>query len=353
MSKKIGNESRFGSLPYLLKGGAKPRRSYALMIALVLVAFMSFAGVVSADNYWKGAAPKTEVSGTVNGGVDVLYADTWKTTDNPVSDSAWANFTLSTDPSNVKFARLYVLVYMGNMTANYKGTEDIAVYPNGANPVLLTDAQPLELDYDRTVGPSYIDVYDYTSIYIQNISRVTSDYLNVFDINDAQTLGRNVNVSIMTTNRSDILGNKFDGRIKEAKLVYGWDTTTNPKDTQYWINEGHDTMTKDLVAPYYGQNKTTFSSVNNNLPYTAKLWVDYSGYTSSAKGKYTWNDVTLPTTTGTGYTYSFTSGTYGGLHTWEWTNSSTLLGLSATDSLTYTNTTTWYKIPLAVLTVKH
>lgn len=349
MSKKMSDESRFGSLPYLLKGGAKPRRSYALMIALVLVAFMSFAGVVSADNYWKGAPIQTELSGTVNGGVDVLYTDTWKTTDNPVSDSAWANFTLSTDPSNVKFARLYVLVYMGNMTANYKGTEDITVYPNGANPVLLTEAQPLELDYDRTVGPSYVDVYDYTSYYIQNISRVTSDYLNVFDINDASTLGRNVNVSIMTTNRSDILGNKFDGRIKEVKLVYGWDTTTNPQDTRYWINEGHDAVTKNLVNPYV-TNTTNFNSVGTPSSYTAKLWVDYSA-TALGNGTYTWNGMDI--SKGKTYQPELTKGYYGGINYWTWTNTAGP-GISATGNnvLTYSKTNDWYKIPLAVFTIK-
>ncbi|AGB01889.1 hypothetical protein [Methanoregula formicica] len=41
-------ESRLGRFSYLLKGRARPRRSLALMMALVIVAVM--AGVVSADN---------------------------------------------------------------------------------------------------------------------------------------------------------------------------------------------------------------------------------------------------------------------------------------------------------------
>ncbi|MDD5144045.1 hypothetical protein [Methanoregula sp.] len=42
------NESRPGRFPNLLQ--ARPRRSLALMMALVIVAVMSFAGVVSADD---------------------------------------------------------------------------------------------------------------------------------------------------------------------------------------------------------------------------------------------------------------------------------------------------------------
>jgi hypothetical protein len=43
-------ESRLGRFACLLKGGAKPRRSFALMMALVLVGMLSLAGVVSADD---------------------------------------------------------------------------------------------------------------------------------------------------------------------------------------------------------------------------------------------------------------------------------------------------------------
>jgi len=41
--------SRPGTFAYLLKGGARPRRSPVFLIALVLVALLSFAGVVPED----------------------------------------------------------------------------------------------------------------------------------------------------------------------------------------------------------------------------------------------------------------------------------------------------------------
>jgi len=347
MTEKTSNESRLGRFSYLLTGGKKSRRNYVFMIALVLVAFLSFAGVVSADNYWKGASLQTELSGTVNGGVDVKYADTWTTPDKIGDEKSWANFTLSVDPSSetIKFARLYVLVYMGNMTNNYYGTETVNMYRNGANPITLADGQILELDYDRTQGPSYVDVYEYSPAdYIQNISRVTSDYLTIFDVKDLATT-RNLNVSILTTNVS---GN-FDGRIKEAKLVYGWDTTTNPKDTKYWINEGHDPVTKNLVNPYV-TNTTNFNSVGTPSTYTAKLWVDYSA-TALGNGTYTWNGMDI--SKGKTYQPALNNGYYGGINYWTWTNAAGP-GISGTGNnvLTYSKTNDWYKIPLAVFTIQ-
>jgi hypothetical protein len=277
--------------------------------------------------------------------------------------NAWANFTIPADRSDIQFARLYVLVYMGNMTANYKGNESIILYNNNDPTQYLagddSGNQPLDLEYYREVGTTTATTYipsDRT--HFITLNRVTSDYLNVFDLTGYISGGQNVNVSIQTWNESLNLQpgfGKFDGRIKEAKLVYGWNTTTNPQDTEYWVNEGHDTITKDLVSPYT-LNKTSFGNVNYASPYTAKLWVDYSGYTPSAKGKYTWNDATLPTTAGSGYTYTFVTGAsnaYGGLHSWEWTNASTALNLNTNNVLTYTNTSTYYKIPLAVLAVHH
>lgn len=352
-------ESRTGRFSHLLRGSARPRRHHALMIALVLVALLSFAGVVSADDTWVGYAPTTAngISGVVNGGVDVQYVDTWTWPDNIDTDSVWANFTLNCNPSTdeIKIARLYVTVYMGNMTAPYEGIENIDLYRNGADPESLAYDQYLDLTYDGT-GPTFVDVYDYTSYYINNISRVTSDYQNVFDITDLVS-SQNLDVYIESTN----ISGKYDGRIKEVKLVYGWNVTSNsPGNTRYWINEGHDPITKNMVT--YTGNKTLFNGIGTPASYSAKLWVDYLSnstyYSTVGYGKYWWNNpashILTPGCSGTGcYPPVITKGYYSGLLSWNWTQSSTNTpGMQNNNVLMYSNTSSWYKIPLAVLTIK-
>jgi hypothetical protein len=123
------------------------------MMALVIVAVMSMAGVVSADDYWKGTAPETNLSGTVTGGIDVQYVDTWATKDDVVCDKAWANFTLpvaATRSTPASVAKVYAMVYMGNMTANYRGNVTAILYRNGldsaGNKTTIANAQALRLN---------------------------------------------------------------------------------------------------------------------------------------------------------------------------------------------------------------
>jgi len=351
--KKTSNESRLGRFSYLLKGGAKPRRNHALMIALVLVALLSFAGVVSADDYYKGMAPITmkssAVSGTVNGDVDVLYADTWnRSTSLIATDTAWANFTLVAPSTlkSIKFARLYVVVYSGSMTSNYLGNETIKLYTDGTNPTTLANYQPLDIDYTPSGGIKWN--FSVPSPFT-NLSRVTSDYLSVFDVTNSIT-SQNINVSVMTMNTT----RQFDGRIKEVKLVYGWEYKNQEViPTNYWINEGQDPITKytGTNGGYIG-NKTWFNGTGSPLSYTAKLWVNYlDNYPSN--GIYWWNGLDISTGSDYEPTTTSSSGAYSGMNNWTWTNSAGP-GISADGNnvLEYSNSSAWYKIPLTVFTLR-
>jgi hypothetical protein len=341
-------ESRLGRFSYLLKGGAKPRRNHIFIIALALMVLLSFAGVVSADNYWLGTPPVTGPHGTVNGDVDVKFADTWKTDNPATNDNTTATFTGLTT-SNVQFARLYVMVYTGNMTENWTGTETITLVPSGGAPVVLANAQPLDLDYAREVG-AYFNT-SVTAPFITTgtgLGRVTSDYISVFDVKDYITAS-DMTVYINTTPADGFP--RFDGRVKEARLVYGWDVDSGSTGcTEYWINEGHDPVTKNLEDPYTA-NLTTFGSVSHATNYTATLYVDYSA-TYLGNGTYTWNGVDI--SKGTSYAPTITPGYYAGTNKWTWNDLSSGPGLaSGNNVLTYYRTNSWYKIPLAVLTVKN
>jgi hypothetical protein len=53
------------------KGGTKPLVHLLPMMALLVFGMIALVGVVSADSVYNGAPPVTNLSGVVNGGVDV------------------------------------------------------------------------------------------------------------------------------------------------------------------------------------------------------------------------------------------------------------------------------------------
>ncbi|MEN6444272.1 MAG: DUF3344 domain-containing protein [Methanoregula sp.] len=347
--KTTRTESRLGRFSYLLKGGAKPRRNHALMIALVFVALLAFTGVVSADPYYKGEllATNSSISGSIYGDVWFQGSDTWTTPDNIITDSATATFTgIPATGSNVSWARLYVVVYQGNMTANYYGNETITF-----GGTTLANAQPLHLAYDRTVGATHANPVP-AGGYFVDLNRVTSDYVNVFDVTsliNSPTI--TANIQTWNESNSDFQAGfgRFDGRTKAAVLAIGYkDGRSCP--TYYWVNEGHDTVTYNWTNPQYISN-TTFGTSTIPTSWTAAKLTEIS--LATANGTYTFDPVSTSQafTTLTNPIASFTPPTnhYYGYNTWDVTSR----GSAGVDSLfTYNRTGNYYKIPLAILTVR-
>jgi hypothetical protein len=180
-------------------------------------------------------------------------------------------------------------------------------------------------------------------------------------IKTTPTSTTSINISFASWNESLNLqpGGKYDGRIKKVDLVYGWDQTGG-SNTKYWINEGHDPITRNMST--YTGNQTWLKNVGTPTNYTAKLWVDYQSNSTSGSivgyGKYWWNDAAShnlsPGCSGTGcYPPVITKGYYAGLLSWNWTELSTNTpGNLNNDVLMYSNTSSWYKIPLAVYAIK-
>jgi len=342
-------ESKLGRFSYLLKGRARPRRSLALMMALVIIAVLSFAGVVSADNYQEGTVPETVWYGCVNGSVDVQFVDTWNKT--PVTDwskqESWANFTLNLPAgATVKYANLVVVDYLGSMTADYYGNMTVKMYKDDTYNTTLVAGQALDLKYVNTTGANYSVV----SLPLVNLSRVSSDYVANFNVTCplASWNYANVNVSLTSYN----LTGKFDGRFKEAKLVYAYNVPAESSTgwTCFWVNLGHDPVTK--YDPTY--TGTTwfrwFCGATPPASYNATLWVDYLA-TPGGEGVYKWNGNSL---TGT----STTQGVYAGLNKWTWDQSSGP-GLNFNspydNALNYgkSRSSSWYKIVMAVFALKN
>lgn len=310
----------------------KTTRQCMLTGMLVLIVALAMVAPASADDYWKGAPLETKLSGTVNGGVDVLFVDTWTPT-GEVTDwskqEADAQFTLAVNPEDVsvEFARLYVVPYLGNMMADYTGNLTVTV-----DSTKVVDSQPLDLPYDHTVGATYASV----SPPLLSLSRVTSDYAAVIDVTDlvAAKTGTTLDVDVETFN---LTGN-FDGRIKEVKLVYGWNVTSGSSgDTQYWVNEGHDPMTRNIGT--YTGNETWFNGTGAPEEYTAELWVDYL---ASAGGTYTWN--------GPAITPTLTQGAYAGLGYLTWSEEPPVV--NPDNVLTYDRVGSWYKLITTVFTLE-
>jgi len=352
--KKNGKESRLGRFSYLLKGGARPRRNYALIIALVCMVLLSFAGVVSADSYYKGSPPMTNLTGTVNGGVDAKFVDTWKT-DNPVNnDNTTAEFT-GLPTSGIKFGRLYIVPYTASMSERWNGTLTVLLYRSGVGNATLIEKQPLDLAYVRTAGTTCnttVPLPNFTST-VNGLCRVTSDYVAILNVTDYMT-SSDMTLYISTTNESG----RFDGRIKEAKLVYGWNTTTNPQDVKFWLNEGQDPITKKIAeGGAYTANQTVFSGVTVPRTYTANLWVDVVAGNSTSgpgHGNYWWyaNNVQTNISVGTGYPPTVNQGVYAGLNKWSWNQVNNPGIVTGDNTLRYSKTNDYYKIIFALFSIK-
>jgi hypothetical protein len=337
------------------KGGTKPHANLLPFIALVLFGIIALVGVAAADSYYRGAPPVTKLSGVVNGSVDtIMSTDPWNTdanvTINRTAQNNWANLTLAVTPDlvDLKFARLYAVVYGGNMTAT-AGYPDyvygnVSIKMNGENTTTgetfpistLADNQLLNLDYNRTVGTAYNTSFSESTDPLVNLSRNTNDYILVFNVtDDIKTLNTSkIDVSMTTYN---ISGN-FDARVKTVQLVYGWNCSDSDPDTYYWVNEGNDPMSTKGTPGVY--NDTWFNT-GTRQTYNATLWVDYI---ASKDGKYKWNNINFTPTV-------LNQCKYAGLNRkiWDQSNDEDLT-IDENNNLSYTNVTgTSYKINFAVL----
>jgi hypothetical protein len=334
------------------KGGKKPHAHLLPMMVLVLFGMIALVGVAAADSVYHGAPPVTNLSGTVYGGVDVkMSPDPWNagvsyTDRNP--QYCWGNVSFNVTPNEVEldFARLYVVVYGGSMSANYTGSFGVDLY-NGDDLLAqgnLVSNQKLNLAYNN-VTMNYPAYNTSITAPLLNLSRVTSDYIAVFDIKDRikDLDTNNLNVKVTTCNETG----SFDGRVKTVQLAYGW----NPKPIKYWINEGHDPMTKYGGNGYSTFNETWFNDAGDTSGKSATLWIDFMNNVSQGDGVYKWNDNYLDGSIISKPTVLY-NGKYAGLNylTWE---TSDAPGILDNNKLSYARgPNDWYKINFAVLSIK-
>jgi len=182
-----------------------------------------------ADYNYDGFPVETRMSGTVNGGVFIDY-EPWDGT---------ANLTLTTEVPNgiVKWARLYVGVWGG--TEDDQGwvnvTFNVFSDRNGLGPIHLQG----EDDTNPTVWCSghgkhwmYYDVTNLTTAGSTNVANYSV-----------------INGTLDTT---------YGGRCYGIILVVIYEGGDNPKNIQYWINEGSDGLHTGPYPPEHDPGTTDF-----------------------------------------------------------------------------------------------
>lgn len=299
---------------------------------LLLILFMT--GVVGADDYVGGQILSTEQSGMVSGGVFV--------------DASHSSFTKIVTRTfklpeaavgNVQWARLYVSAYCGHMqddktftiTNKWDGDND-GIYeqewqePGHAAFIFIHDGGNDNSAFSgHGTGEPYKIINDHET-------RVTSDYLMWYDVTDLIS-GQTLNVNVDSTG-------SFDGGIKVITLIVAYDDGDSDQ-FYYWVNQGHD-IDSHLSSAYTGQSIFDLSSFSG----TAESAILTVNHMASTDGVYAFNGDSIPSDPTTG-NYQ---GAYFGYNVWDVTSQ---IMSGCENDLTYDRgDASFYKIPLAVLTVR-
>jgi len=298
------------------------RRSASLAGTGVLVAILVLSGIAAANDFEGGIPLQTVNHGIVSGG---LYYDAYP----GFATTAYKSFSLPPH-TTIEWARLYVGVYCGHMQNNYEGTVTINLDTNAdgkADELLATETMNVPYTYPGNGGTG--------PVLLGHGTRVTSDYVYWYDIKDRLTASK-IGVDVKTGKVSS----SFDGRIKFIALIVAYNDADGDK-VYYWVNQGHDPMSYLNDNGYTGETQFGTSQVvaNEDAEYTATL---SSIFMASEDGIYTFNGDDLSSN-------GEPQGSYFGYEDWDVTDSVTL---DEDSTLQYKRSAQYFKIPLALLTVK-
>jgi len=298
-----------------------------VILLSILIGLVFLAPVVRANTYEGGIPLFTEKKGVVSGG---LWFDAYP----GFSKSAEKYFVLPKHTS-IDWARVYVGVYCGHKQNNYPVLAHVSMDLDGSGSFktpLADEELNVPYSYPGNGGKGPVQVNDHCN-------RVTSDYLMWYDVKDKLS-DKPVGVSVKT---EQLPGTSLvDGRVKFIALVVAYNDDDNDK-VYYWINQGHDPLYSEDNNGYTGETTFGTSVVNtDNDEDQENMEASLSTiYMASADGKYTFNGEELSGGT--------PQGAYFGFNTWD-VGDQIVPGDDST--LSYQETETYYKIPLALLTVR-
>jgi cobaltochelatase CobN len=299
---------------------SKIRNSIALL-TLTVIFVLAISGTASADPYVGGQNLTTVKNGTVSGG---LYEDTYYGFNNSETP-ANVTYNFKSLPSNaqVKSATLYTGVYSGHMQEP-KDTY-VKITFNGQN--IANEFLTSTYTYPMGIGVSRALIMN------DHCNRVTSDYFMWYDVTGLVRQNNKVNI--------DTAGS-FDGRIKHITLVIAYDDGDSDI-IRYWVNVGHDAdnyyTDDELGIDYVGRTNFVSALPSGSTVQNATLKVIHM---ASADGSYTFNGNVVPN--------RMLRASFSGSNTWNVLNYFQSYGVN---TLTYDRGGSYYKIAIALLTVKY
>ncbi|WFN34321.1 DUF3344 domain-containing protein [Methanogenium sp. S4BF] len=207
-----------------------PRAGAILAIAILLLIFL--VPPAMADNYVGGMPLDDAKEGTVSGGI---WMDSFYGMSGSSPLTLEQRYRLP-EYTAIRWARLYVSVYCGNMESNYAGTATVEF--DGGSGYSQMGMESLNVPYTfpgkdynppaGEYGTGPVSVNDHCI-------RVTSDYQMWYDVTNRIT-GEEVRARVSTAPSDP----QFDGRIKVITLVVAYDDGDG--DTvRYWVMDGQDT----------------------------------------------------------------------------------------------------------------
>ncbi len=274
-------------------------------------------------------------SGNVTGGVWYdYYAGMEYGFPGPITKT----FTLPTsNTSNIRWARLEVVTYIGNSESNYPITIR-TVFNGGSSNTTFNDV---------TSNSSYS--WDWNSVnWLSNgssyASRVSSDLVSWYDVKDYIS---NQTVTAYVSNFKPDGTTPFDGRIKAVILMVAYNDPSTGKEFAYYVNQGHDVCTY-LSSPEYNFANTTFATSTVPLIGLANLSAlyisSYNGiYHIDSNPNLTWSNPKQGSYFGSTY-WNVTSNLTQG------SNTKLYYERNQTHSGNYSG---YFKLPLALLTVEN
>ena len=330
------------------------RRRAPLWIATFLCLAL-LANTACADGYVGGLPLTTAQSGTVTGDLwfDATPAPNWG--DHVVTKTFRLPEAAVAEPGRITWARLYISVYCGSMTANYSGNTTIDIDANGDDAYESSEYEILSSTY------SYPGKGGTGTVWLNDhMNRVTSDYLMWYNLTNAIT-SQNVKVRVTAPENKT---SSFDGRIKVITLVVAYNDPSSSTNTTYWVNQGHDVCSylneenKESVAV----GSTNFGTNGISDVTSATLTVDYMASHNGYYGFPTYSNTFSYDGAASGHFTnqleegSDVQGNYSGVTSWDVTSSVTgnndvTLGYARNLSAG-TGLSGYFKIPLAFLVVK-
>ncbi|NLM30944.1 MAG: DUF3344 domain-containing protein, partial [Methanomicrobiales archaeon] len=304
-------------------------------VTIALVMLLLFVTPVMADDWVGGIPLETIKSGVVSGGLyhDAVFGFNYTGPNGTITDDGNTVEKVFTLPSHteVKWARLYVAAYCGSMKGNYQ--VNLEVNFDGAG----------DGAYDKTWNEHLNSEYGYPGeggdgpVYLDNGTRVTSDYLYWYDVTDV--IDSTSVKTLVKTSKPDGYTGTFDGRIKLVALVIAYEDGSTDQ-VHYWVNQGHD------VSSYYDEDyKGRISFDTSKLSGVDPESADLTIFHMASKNGDLWIG-------GEPVTGTEPQGSYSGSYQWDVLDQMPGSSIDFEYRFNTDKDVNFFKIPLAFLTIK-